>query len=325
ASAVVVGLIYALSNVFRIGWQWNVFSIDFLFGVGLTAMVWWYNMMGYPILERYFALDRKYPNLYWTGRIVGSLLLTVLMVEVADAMLLFKPEWEGFSQPQMADEMKAITMAAIVLLIISLQETSEKFYNARFENERLKLENSIAQFETLKQQINPHFLFNALNILKTLITQHDAQAELYLIRLSEFYRSLLLNNKSEKISLADELATLENYLYMLEIRFEGKFKCNISLSAAERQTMIPPFSLQMLLENAIKHNVVSADKPLLVEIFAENDCLVVRNNLQPKRSVELSSHIGLENISRRYRLLANAEVSMEKNEAFFIVRLPLIH
>lgn len=324
ASALLIGAVNALNNIFRLGWIVPVMVIDFCFGVGLSLFVWWYNLVAYPWLERRFLLDRR-ARWRWMPRVLTTLALTVVLVELADTAGLFEPEWVGFKQPRLADEVKALTMVGILLLVIALLETTEKFYRAQFENERLKLENSVAQFEVLKQQINPHFLFNALNILKTLIANRDEKAETYLMRLSEFYRGLLMYNKNEKIPLADELSALDAYLYLLNIRFEGKFQCRPAIPDSAIQTQIPPFTLQMLVENCIKHNVVSADKPLLVEIFLENEWLVVRNNLQPKRSVDASSHIGLENISRRYALLAGKTIQIEKDERYFTVRLPLIH
>lgn len=323
ASAVVIGAVYALSNIFRLGWQWQIILIDFSFGFALSMLVWWYNLVVYPPLERRFLPGQR-KRWRWGGRAVSTLVLTMLMVEMADIFGLFEPEWIGYYEPLLADEMKAVTMAGMLLLVIALLETTDKFYRTQFENERLKLDNSVAQFETLKQQIHPHFLFNSLNILKTLIANHDEKAETYLIRLSEFYRSLLIYNKNEKITLADELAALDNYLYLVNIRFEGKFHCRRQVPDSAGQSQIPPFTLQMLLENSIKHNVISLDKPLLVEIFMENDWLVVRNNLQPKRSVDAGSHIGLENISRRYLILSGKAIQIEKDEQFFIVRLPLI-
>lgn len=323
ASAVVIGAVYALSNIFRLGWIWHVILIDFSFGFGLSLFVWWYNLNVYPRLERRFLLDQQ-ARWRWLPRVITTLILTILLVEIADTLGLFQQEWVGFRQPELADEVKAITMVGMLLLMIALLETADKFYRAQFENEQLKLENSIAQFETLKQQINPHFLFNSLNILKTLIANRDDAAETYLIRLSEFYRNLLIYNKNEKIPLAEELASLDNYLYLLNIRFEGKFKCLPRVPEAARQTLIPPLTLQMLLENSIKHNVVSTDRPLVVEIFQEGEWLIVRNNLQLKRSVEASSHIGLENISRRYQLLAGRDIQIEKDDRYFTVRLPLI-
>ena len=323
ASAVVIGSVYALGNIFRLGWIWQVILVDFTFGFGLSILVWWYNLSVFPGLERRFLRHKK-AVWRWGPRVLSTLLLTVLLVEIADGAGLFQREWVGYRQPQLADEVKAITMVGMLLLMIALLETTDKFYRAKFENERLKLENSVAQFETLKQQIHPHFLFNSLNILKTLITQHDEKAETYLIRLSEFYRSLLIYNKNERITLAEELAALDNYLYLLHIRFEGKFHFRQAVPEAALASLIPPFTLQMLVENSIKHNVISAEKPLQVDLYQEGNWLVVRNNLQPKRRVEASSHIGLENIRRRYRLLCGNDIQVEKNEQFFTVWLPVV-
>jgi LytS/YehU family sensor histidine kinase len=183
----------------------------------------------------------------------------------------------------------------------------------------------VAQFEALKQQVNPHFLFNSLNILKTMVKINDPKSEEYVVRLSDLYRNLLLSNQKEKASLEEELAVLENYLFMLKARFEDKLQVIQRIPSSANANFIPPLSLQMLVENCIKHNVVSTDKPLLIELFVENDCLVIRNNLQPKRSVEDSNHIGLDNLRQRYRALVGKEIEVEQTDAYFIVRLPFIN
>jgi LytS/YehU family sensor histidine kinase len=112
---------------------------------------------------------------------------------------------------------------------------------------------------------------------------------------------------------------------MLKARFEDKLQVIQRIPSSANANFIPPLSLQMLVENCIKHNVVSTDKPLLIELFVENDCLVIRNNLQPKRSVEDSNHIGLDNLRQRYRALVGKEIEVEQTDAYFIVRLPFIN
>lgn len=322
-SACVIGLVNALNTVFRIGWWWDTFAVDFLFAFGLTLLIWWLN------LKPLSRITQKLPGgpentMHWPIRIGMSLMLTVLVVEISEKSGWFRRGWIGFKQPFIADEMKSLVITASVMLLFSLLETTDRYYRTRLENKRLLLENSVAQFETLKQQIHPHFLFNSLNILKTLISSHDEKAEQYLIRLSEFYRALLRFNNNRQVPLSDELAALENYLYLINIRFEGKFSCHIDIPQPVRNTYIPPLSLQMLLENCIKHNILRASSPLKVEIYVEDGKIVVRNNLLPKRSVGDAGGFGLENIRRRYELLTGAPIEISDNNGYFTVRLPLI-
>jgi LytS/YehU family sensor histidine kinase len=232
---------------------------------------------------------------------------------------------QGYVEREGANEFRAAITASFVLLVIYFLDVLRKFYQTQMENERLKLETSVAQFEALKQQVNPHFLFNSLNILKTMVKINDPKSEEYVVRLSDLYRNLLLSNQKEKASLEEELAVLENYLFMLKARFEDKLQVIQRIPSSANANFIPPLSLQMLVENCIKHNVVSTDKPLLIELFVENDCLVIRNNLQPKRSVEDSNHIGLDNLRQRYRALVGKEIEVEQTDAYFIVRLPFIN
>lgn len=324
-SAVMAGLLFPANAWFRQGLQPDVMLRECIFGVFFTLAVWWYNLVGYPwIIARIFGeKNALWPHL---GRIVTTLFFSFIIIWVDERLqiLHIDDDLQGYVEREGANEFRAAITASFVLFIIYFLDLLRKYYSTQVENEQLKLETSIAQFERLKQQVNPHFLFNSLNILKTMVKNNDPKAEEYLIRLSELYRVSLLSGQKEKVPIEEELAALENYFFMLEARFEDKLIVSQNIKPAGKPTFIPPLALQMLVENCIKHNVVSADKPLHIELFQENDHLAVRNNLQSKRFVEDSSHIGLENIRQRYKVLTGREIKVIKSDTHFTVMLPVI-
>lgn len=325
-SAAMAGLIFPASAWFRQGLQPGVMTREFAFGFCFTLAVWWYNLVGYPLLERRFFRKVK-PHWPHLGRILTTLLFSYLVVWADERLqiLHIDDDLQGYVEREGANEFRAAITASFVLLVIYFLDVLRKFYQTQMENEHLKLETSVAHFEVLKQQVNPHFLFNSLNILKTMVKVNDPKSEEYVVRLSDLYRNLLMSNQKEKVPLEEELNVLENYFFMLKARFEDKLQVIQKIKPAANTLFIPPLTLQMLVENCIKHNVVSNDKPLQIELYQEDAYLVVRNNLQPKRSVEESSHIGLENIRQRYRALTGKEIVIERTDEYFTVRLPLIH
>jgi len=190
------------------------------------------------------------------------------------------------------------------------------------ENEKLKKENLQARLDSLKQQISPHFLFNSLSTLSSIT--HENRVKEYIAELSNVYRYLLQVRQSNFVTVAEELAFVESYLYILSERFEDALKIKIEIDKSVRQSKLPPLVVQMLVENAVKHNVASSTKPLFIEILSVNKFLVVRNNYQPKQSHEPASGHGLPNIRDRYLLLANASIEIEQGENYFSVKLPIL-
>jgi two-component system LytT family sensor kinase len=325
-SAVAAAVVFSLATLFRLGPRPEIFAREFLFGFLFSMTVWWYNLSGFPAIEqRFLHAMASHRQLLHIVRIGTTLLFSYFMIWFDERIQWLHIDWdlEGFVFPEYANEFRALITSGIILLIVFLLDTARRFYGARMENEHLKLENSVAQFEMLKQQINPHFLFNSLNILKTLVKAKDDKAEEYVLRLSDLYRSLLQSNQRDKVLLSEELSALDNYLFMLNTRFDNKLQV-VKHITATNSSYVPPFTLQMLVENCIKHNVISDDKPLLIELLEEPGYIVVRNNLQPKRSVEDSSRLGLNNINQRYRALAGKDIEIEKTDTHFIVRLPRI-
>lgn len=207
----------------------------------------------------------------------------------------------------------------------SNRRTYRQLQNIQIEAERLEKENIRAQFAALKNQISPHFLFNNFSILSSLIETNSDLSVTFVNRLSKAYRYILEQNEHEYISLKSELDFIETYVFLLLTRFDKKLKVNVSISTEEAtQCYIAPLTLQLLIENTVKHNRMSERMPLVVDIFLENGYIVVKNPLQPRLQPEISTGVGLHNIVNRYKLLTQLPVMIEETEKFFVVRIPLI-
>ncbi|MFY7910332.1 MAG: sensor histidine kinase [Emticicia sp.] len=189
------------------------------------------------------------------------------------------------------------------------------------ENEQLKTENLLVQLTSLKNQLNPHFLFNSLNTLSWLINEDKEKSQRYLQKLSQVLRYSLSMQEQSLVPLKEELALVDSYIFLLQIRFGNNLQ--IIKTIENMQFKIPPLSLQLLIENAIKHNVISTASPLSVWIELRDNVLIVRNTHKPKPNSE-GTGIGLVNLNERFKILAGREVEIEQNEQEFKVVLPLI-
>jgi len=192
------------------------------------------------------------------------------------------------------------------------------------ELEELKKENTQAQLDSLRNQINPHFLFNSLNTLVSIIPDCPETAIDFTQKLSNVYRYLLSVREKELVELQTELDFIQSYIFLLKVRFEQNLIFEIEIPEELKTRLLPPVSLQLLIENAIKHNVVSREKPLYIQIYVENDFLIVKNNLQAKLEKEASTGIGLENISKRYQILSTKRMEVIHSSTHFTIALPLL-
>lgn len=207
-------------------------------------------------------------------------------------------------------------------LIVYYMFTQKESQRINLENEKLKKENLETRLGLLKQQMTPHFLFNALNTITT-ITQEEETKE-YTIRLANVYRHLLQYNESHLVTIQEELDFLHSYIYIQKTRFEDALHVDIDIPRHLMQYRIPTLSLQVLVENAIKHNVATVSHPLIISLSEEERHIVARNNLQPKRSSEPSTYYGLKSVHERYRLLSERPVIIENDNGFFSVKIYLL-
>lgn len=222
----------------------------------------------------------------------------------------------------------ALFFVIVYELIFYRQDSSH--YRAQLaqseqERERLRVANMQSQLDALKQQVNPHFLFNSLNSLLALIRRNPQQAETFTEELSSVYRYVLRANEQNLIDLDAELDFIHSYTHLLQTRYGSGFAITIQVDPQYGRHQLPPLTLQLLVENAVKHNVVTAQKPLTVEIQTDGSAnLHVRNNLQRKKQGVISNGVGLANILAKYEMLGQAKPSVREEAGQFVVALPLI-
>lgn len=193
-------------------------------------------------------------------------------------------------------------------------------------NEALKNQQIRTQFEVLQNQMSPHFLFNSLNTLTTLIAEDRKVAIEFTQKMSDVYRYILQNKERELVELEEELTFAKDYLYLLQMRYPENLKATFTIDKKYLKQHIAPLTIQMLIENAVKHNVVSHAHPLYIEIYVENGySIVVKNNLQVKSVIQKSTKTGLDNIKKRYQYFGNKPVDIITTTKNFLVAIPLIN
>ncbi len=218
---------------------------------------------------------------------------------------------------------RSAVTSGLTYFVVYYFRVNIQFQESRLENEYLKQDQLKAQLFSLQQQLSPHFLFNSLSTLKTIAPDEDTKT--YVMQLANVYRYLLTFNDQHKVSVRSELTFLKSYLYILQERFEEALQVSIEIGEPFLDFYMPPLTLQLLVENALKHNIVSMDQPLYLRIYTDTyGLMTVENSYQPKLSTEESNGKGLQNIRDRYKILAGKQISVRQNESAFIVVIPLL-
>ncbi|PIB32346.1 histidine kinase [Gaetbulibacter sp. 5U11] len=214
----------------------------------------------------------------------------------------------------------AITVTAGYYIFFYLKHLQEN----KVKEQKVIAGTASAKFDALKNQLDPHFLFNSLNVLTSLIEENPNSAQKFTTSLSKVYRYVLEQKNKELVTVDEELQFAKTYMSLLKMRFEDSIIFDIPDQAKNPESKVVPLALQLLLENAVKHNIVTSSKPLHIKIYETDQNLVVENNLQPKQIVKKSSGVGLENIKQRYQLLTNKRVSISQNTKMFLVSIPML-
>jgi len=212
----------------------------------------------------------------------------------------------------------------VVLIIHGLILLLERKTIIESENTQLKIKNIEATNQKLKQQLHPHFLFNSLNVLKTLIRKQPDHAEAYLKRLSDFLRASISYDNANTVKFEDELKLSLDYLEMQKIRFGNAIQFEINIPEESKTGLLPIFSIQLLLENAIKHNAFTIESPLFIKVNCHNGWISVSNTVQPKKSDENSPGMGLSNLSERYKIISGDEIIVQNNGSDFSVSIKIL-
>ncbi len=275
---------------------------------------------------------KKYAGIVFTKkRLVATGILLVIVAPVVGITHLFIEKDLLYHDPAPKTVYDYLSVAGstffFILIIACAYEGAYFFYYWRkttAEKEQLQKINLQTQLELLKEQVQPHFLFNSLNSLLSLVDEDQTKAKKFIKELSSVYRHLLRNNEKGLVTLEQELGFARSYLFLLQTRFETGLQVGINISAKAFGFYLPPLTLQLLIENAVKHNQVSIERPLRISIASDEHQLRVANNLQKKQRGGMSEKIGLANLSAKYKLLRLPEIQIQETEEEFIVQLPLI-
>lgn len=277
------------------------------------------------------SFDLKRQQYSWKRLLTNFLLgmiLTVVFLMILNYIL--RVVIEGNTVQAVFDDRSrgSYVIGLIISVIVSLTYHSYHFYQAIKEitvaKERLESEKIKSEHQSLRAHIDPHFLFNSFNVLSGLIDEDTEKAQHFLSRLSKVYRHVLENRESESVMIADELSFARMYVDLLQMRFEDSICLKANVQEAYLKKKITPLSLQLLIENAVKHNAFNKRNVLVIEIYVEEDYLVVRNNVTPKTTLQDSTGFGLENINKQYQLLTQKSMIVEDTSSFFTVKLPII-
>jgi hypothetical protein len=298
----------------------------FLTSIIITIFVWEGNLRIDHWLNLKFPWE-KAPGKRILIQLPLSLIFTAITIYFS--MLLFnKYVCEFPAEAKDKFVVVAVVIGILVSIILLSIEIGAQFFGnwkrSLVEVEKYKTESLQAQLQNLKDQINPHFMFNNLSVLSSLVYKDQDKAVDFINQLAKVYRYVLDSRNSELVSLKEELVFMESYLYLLQIRFDTSLIIQQNIPDKFNDLMLPPMALQMLVENAIKHNEVSAEFPLTLTIEVENNKLIISNNLQLRRSPEASCKTGLKNIRERYKYFSEELVEVEETKKIFLLRLPLL-
>ena len=291
-------------------------TITFLFAL----FIWYYNIRTLPAYS-----SKDVSSGLSIKRLIKSLAVGIVVMFILASLQQYLLSHLDFGPVMLMVEIRGILVNLTFYMFLHLVYQGYQNQQVGVELERTKTDNLGAQYELLKQQVNPHFLFNSLNTLKYMVESRDPHAIDFILKLSDFYRYSLENRKQDLIKVAEELQILHAYLFLLKARFEEGIDLSVNINDQHLKSLIPPFTLQLLVENCIKHNVISVDRPLTICLYSEQDYIVVENIVQPKRTPESSMGMGLDNINERYLHLIKKEIAIQKTEKAFTIKLPIIH
>lgn len=282
-------------------------------------------------------LNKKFP---WSEATTKRAAISIISILIANVILVYFCNYVNFVLIQKAvntteyfsGRYNFINWFTInVALLISaflhargFMEELKKTSKKEVVEQKLIAKSANAQFESLKNQLDPHFLFNSLNVLSSLIDENPRQAQKFTASMSKIYRYVLEQKDKELVTVEDEIEFAKTYCDLLKTRFENSVDFVFDVDQEDYRRYVVPLSLQLLLENCIKHNFATSSKPLIIKVFSENDTLCIENNLQVREQMKESAGIGLANIVQRYSLLTKKNVFIEKSEDYFKVKLPIL-
>lgn len=298
-----------------------------LYTILYTFSLYFSNAFLFAYLDRKFAENRFSVKRIVLG-FIGSFLISLLVIFVLRVFEDVAIKGNSFDEYFASEKATNYVFAIVITFFITLSGYAFGFYKSYKENQ-LKQQKIIAgtasaQFESLKNQIDPHFLFNSLNVLSSLIEENPEAAQRFTTSLSKVYRYVLEQKDKELVTVEEEISFARTYMNLLKMRFENSLFYELPQSLPDAESKVVPLSLQLLLENTVKHNVVSEKRPLHIRIFVENGYLCVQNDLQKKEVLQDRRGVGLQNIVNRYGILTRRDVLVHETNETFTVKIPIL-
>ncbi|WP_294311582.1 2TM domain-containing protein [uncultured Chryseobacterium sp.] len=325
----------ATSMIFFFGFTSEKTVENFMLTVAVCFMYSFILGAGNGLINDY--LNKKFP---WSEATTKRAIISIISILVANTIMVYFCNYINFVIFQKAATPEeyfsgkygfvnwfTINIALLISAFLhakGFMEELKKTSKKEVVEQKLIAKSANAQFESLKNQLDPHFLFNSLNVLSSLIDENPKQAQKFTASMSKIYRYVLEQKDKELVTVEDELEFAKTYCDLLKTRFEDSVDFVFDVKKDDYRRFVVPLSLQLLLENCIKHNFATSSKPLVIKIFSENDTLCIENNLQVREQIKESSGIGLANIVQRYALLTKKNVFIEKSEDYFKVKLPVL-
>lgn len=299
------------------------FGYTMLYGVVLYLV----NAFLFMYLDKVFKADRFSPRRVLIGFLssfLSSLLVIFLLRVFEDVIIEGTTFTEFFLRERLANYLTAIIITFVVTLAFHTFYFYKAYNESKVKEQKVIAGTANAKFESLKNQIDPHFLFNSLNVLSSLIEENPDNAQRFTTSLSKIYRYVLEQKDKELVPVEEELQFAKTYMNLLKMRFENSISYELPTDFDNLEAKVVPLSLQLLLENTIKHNVVSEQKPLHIKIYIENNYLIIENNLQKKEVLQDRKGVGLQNIVNRYALISERKVLVEETSEVFKVKIPIL-
>ncbi|WP_228235621.1 2TM domain-containing protein [Allomuricauda sp. M10] len=315
--------------LFLNGWQFTMQELwtEFWESMIFSMTIYLCNAASFILLMRKYNKE-LFTRKYIGYGILGNIVASIIGIFLSRVLLKVIVHNMSFSAFMMSEKPQYYVNSFFISMVVALLFYAAYFY--KYYKERQVKEQKIiagsasARFDALKNQLDPHFLFNSLNVLTSLIEEDPEQAQKFTTSLSKVYRYVLEQKNKDLVTVDEELNFARTYVRLLKMRFEDSIIFDIPEKCTQPDAKIVPLSLQLLLENAVKHNVVTSSKPLHIKVFEQGGMLVVTNNLQEKQVVKKSSGVGLQNIRQRYQILTDRGVIINKTNTDFSVALPML-
>lgn len=319
------GIGVVTSSIFSRGIQW-VYLIDFAFyGALIGYPLWIGNALVGAAVRKFVPWNHKPVLTLWASFVTGLIYSILIIILINYLFYLYKHQG-NFSLQRLFQEgfytmLSELIIAFIITLIMYLKVFFNEWRLGLIENEQVKQLALKHQFEALKSQVNPHFLFNSLNVLTSLVETNQQQAVKFIKQLADVYRYVLESRDKDLLSFEEELKFTNSFVFLQRMRFDQGFSVEITMH--DTKFLVIPLAMQLVLENAIKHNIISASQPLLIRVFEEGEYFVVQNNFQPKPTLDAVGY-GLSSITQRYLHFTKLPVLVQKDTINFTVKIPKI-